>query len=74
MFVVPSEHDRAYQMCLNINNIVGADGHPVPDGVDNKTRQNMYTLSLSFSLFLTCKAIPFNYKRGCALSQQGHAR
>ena len=46
-------------MCLNINSIVGADDHLVPNGVGNKTRQHMYTLSFS----LTCKAIPFNYKR-----------
>ena len=30
---------------------------------------SMHTLSLSLSL--ACKAIPFIYKRGCALSQQG---
>ena len=28
----------AYQMCLNINSIMGADGYPIPDGVGNKTR------------------------------------
>ena len=64
MFVVPSEHDRAYQMCLNINSIVGANNYPVPDGVGNKTRQRTYTHILSLSFSLTCKAIPFNYKRG----------
>ena len=34
----------------------------VPDGVGNKTR--------ALSLSLSCKAVPFIYKRGCALSQQ----
>ena len=48
----------------NINSIMGADDCPVPDSVGNKTRYHTYPFSLS----LTCKAISFNYKRGCTLS------
>ena len=36
----------------------------VPDGMGNKTR----THTLTHSLSLSCKAIPFAYKRGYALS------
>ena len=46
----------------DINSVIGAYNHLVPDGVG--TRLSIRTLSL------TCKAIPFIYKRG-ALSPKG---
>jgi hypothetical protein len=56
---VPGQHCAAYQIRQSLNSMVGygdinskaGDGHPVPEGLGNKTRQHQYSLS--------CKAIPF---------------
>jgi hypothetical protein len=66
---VPGRHCAACQKWQSLNSIVGygginskaGDGHPVPEGVDNKTRQHQYSLSL-------VRPSPSNYKRGYALS------
>ena len=47
------------------NSIVGAYHYLVPTGVGNKAWQHTYPHPL------TCKAIPFIYKRGCTSSNKG---
>ena len=63
---IPKEGDVTSHMHLtfysNINSVVGAYKHPILASVGSKTYQQMYSLPL------TCKAIPFIYKRGCAPS------
>ena len=43
-FALLGEHDKAYHMYLNINSIVGADNHLVPDNVEVA---HIYFLSFS---------------------------
>ena len=56
MFALLGEHCVACQIqqSMNskvgdggVNSMAGDGGHPVPDGMGNKTRQRPYTLSLS---------------------------
>ena len=47
------------------NSVVDAYHYLVPAGVGNKAQQHTYPHPL------TCKAIPFIYKRGCASSNKG---
>ena len=61
---IPEEDDATSHVHLTLNSIVGTYHHLVPAGVGSKTYQHTYSLPL------TCKAIPFIYKRGCALFQQ----
>ena len=64
--VIPEEGDTTSHMHLtfysNISSVVGAYKHLVPASVGSKTYQRTYSLPL------TCKAISFIYKRGCAPS------
>ena len=48
----------------DINSVVGAYHYPILFGVGNKAQKHPYPLPL------TCKAIPFIYKRGCAPSNE----
>ena len=56
-------HAGRYRMMVGAHNIVvGAYKHLEPASMGSKTYQQTYPLPL------TCKAIPFIYKRGCTLS------
>ena len=61
---IPEQDDVTSHVHLTTNSIVGAYHHPVPAGMGSKAEEHTYSLPL------TCKATPFIYKRGCALSQE----
>ena len=46
-FTVPGDHGENLPHASDINSIVGAYNHLVPDGVSNQTYQHTYSLSLS---------------------------
>ena len=62
MSAIPEEDNTISHVHLISNSVVGAYHHLVPTGMGSKTYQQTYSLPL------TCKTIPFIYKRGCALS------